>query len=244
MQENFSIPYNYKEGTFRAEEITDFSGETIDVEYGNCGLMYRYNVPKYNREVLIYSNTLNDNPVVTVTYDGDGIIKYMELQRNNSTELMYINFHDNEHAKETVYKYSGYLGDWISEKILERKEKIARLFIIHFYDGDAVDFIVNTYTPEDVQKVIDDYNRYIETKGEKYKLRNYHAEDNCGNYYHDNEIIPDIENLRIMLLCADENFCGELYEFAVSSITERIKNNVLDKIDKAENFKLISEECD
>ena len=47
-----------------------------------------------------------------------------------------------------------------------------------------------------------------------------------------------------MMMCTDENFCGELYEFAVSSITERIKNNVLDKIDKSENFKLISEEYD
>ncbi|MDE6781843.1 MAG: hypothetical protein K2J40_10345 [Ruminococcus sp.] len=244
MKEKFSIPLKYKEGTFRAEEIKNFRGEAIDVEYLGCGELYKYIVPKYNREVVIYERSADDNPIVTATYDSNGVIKHIELQRNKRTELMYINFPDRETAKENIWQYSCFWGDWISEKILERKEKISRLFIDYFYDGQAVNFLVNTYTPEDVRKVIDDYNKYIESKGEKYKRRYYPVEDSSGNYYHDREIIPDTETLRIMLLCTDNDFAGELYEFAVYVMTNRIKNNVLDKIDKTEDFKFIAEEYD
>lgn len=222
------IPLKYKEGTFRAEEIRYFRGESIYLQYPDCGILYRYIVPKYEREVLIYADSLNDNPFVTVTYDSNGIIKYMELYRNNSKELMYINFHDYEHAKETIYQYSCYWGDRISEKIIERKEKVSRLFIDYMYDYDLLDFSVNAYTPEDVQKVIEHCN-YTG------------AEDNTCVYCHDNDITPDIKTLRIMLFCIDYKFCDELYEFAMSVMIQRIKKNT-DKIDKSEDFKFIAEE--
>ncbi|MDE7138373.1 MAG: hypothetical protein K2O29_07960, partial [Ruminococcus sp.] len=50
--------------------------------------------------------------------------------------------------------------------------------------------------------------------------------------------------LRVMLLCTDENFAGDLYGFAVYVITNRIKENVLDKIDRTDDFKLILKEHD
>ncbi|MDE6426463.1 MAG: hypothetical protein K2K89_10080 [Ruminococcus sp.] len=242
MTENYNIPLKYKEGTYKPEEITDFSGETINIEYIGCEI-FRYIVPEHDEEVRIYG--VSENPVFMATYDSDGVIKHIELHRENRIELVYINFKDNEHAKENIWQYSCFWGDWISEKILERKEKISRLFIDYFYDGQSVNFLVNTYTPEDVQKVIDDYNKYMESKGEKYKKRlDYHVEDRSGNYYRDRDIIPDIETLRIMLLCTDNGFAGELYGFAVYVMTDRIKNNVLDKIDKTEDFKFIAEEYD
>nr|MDE6833689.1 hypothetical protein [Ruminococcus sp.] len=134
MKKYFSIPLNYREGTFSTEKIEDFSGESIDIEY--LGALKRYIVPKYKVNALICSDSLNYNPVFNVTYDGNGIIKYIELHRNKGTELRYINFYDPEHAKEIFYKYSCYWGDWISEKIIERKEKISRLFIDYIYEYD------------------------------------------------------------------------------------------------------------
>ncbi|MDE5834300.1 MAG: hypothetical protein K2H26_02130 [Ruminococcus sp.] len=225
MAENFRIPYNYKEGTFRAEEITDFSGETIDIEYGGCDV-FRYILPEHYWEVDIYD--VPANPVFTATYDSDGVIKHIELQRENRTDLVYIHFHNNEHAKEIVYKYSCYWGDWISEKILERKEKIARLFIDYSGDHFSPSILVNAYTPEDVQRTIAKF-------GHPY-------DDYRTEYYGDPEdgIVPDNETLRIMMMCTDENFCGELYGFAVYVMTERIKN----KIDKSDDFKLILSDWD
>ncbi|MCM1316104.1 MAG: hypothetical protein NC205_05495 [Prevotella sp.] len=242
MTENYNIPLKYKEGTYKPEEITDFSGETINIEYIGCEI-FRYIVPEHDEEVRIYG--VSENPVFMATYDSDGVIKHIELHRENRIELVYINFRDNEHAKENIWQYSCFWGDWISEKILERKEKISRLFIDYFYDGQSVNFLVNTYTPEDVRKVIDDYNKYIESKGEKYKkCPDCHVEDSSGNYYRDRDIVPDIETLRIMLLCTSPDFAGELYGFAVYVMTNRIKSNVLDKIDKTEDFKFIAQEYD
>lgn len=232
MTENFSIPLKYKEGTFRPEEIKDFSGESIDVEYIGCGELYRYIVPEYNKEVCIYENTLNDNPVVTATYDSNGIIKHMELQRNNRKELMYINFPDKETAKENIWQYSCFWGDRISEEILERQEKIARIFVGYFYDGDAAWQCVDAYTTEDVQKVLDKYNN------------DNNSADNCYNYPHDEEILPDNDTFSIMLLCTDKDYVNEMFEFAVYSMAERIKNNVLEKVDVSEDFKVILKEHD
>ncbi|MDE6781842.1 MAG: hypothetical protein K2J40_10340 [Ruminococcus sp.] len=229
MTENFSIPLKYKEGTFRAEKIKDFSGETINLEYIGCEI-FRYILSGHYEEVRIYG--VPENPVFTAAYDSDGVIKHIELQRNNRTELMYINFPDRETAKENIWQYSCFWGDWISEKILERKEKIARIFIGYFYDGEAADQYVNVYTPEDVQKVIDKYNN------------GNNPADKLGNYPHDEEILPDNDTLRIMLLCTDDNFANDLFEFAVYVMTNRIKENILDKIDRADDFKLILKEHD
>ncbi|MDE6677462.1 MAG: hypothetical protein K2K02_00320 [Ruminococcus sp.] len=238
MQDNFSIPLNYKEGTFKVEEIKDFNCKTLDMKCVCDNGIFEYTVPVRDREIRTYNEMARiydvpANPVFTATYDSNGVIKYIELQRENKKDLAYINFHGYEHSKETIYKYSCYLGEWISEKILEHTEKIARLFID--YSGDVC-FLVSIRTPEDVQKTIE---RTIAKFGKSY-------DDYSADYYNypNDSIVPDSEILRIMMMCTDENFCGELYEFAVSSITERIKNNVLDKIDKSENFKLISEEYD
>ena len=229
MTENYKVPLKYKEGTYKIEEIADLSGEVIDIEYIGCDI-FRYIVPKYDREVRIYG--VKENHVFAATYDSDSIIKHIELKREKRTELVYINFKDNEHTKENIWQYSCFWGDRISEKILERRQKIARIFIGYFYDGEAAGFYVNAYTPKDVQKVLDKYNN------------DNNSADKLENYSHTEEILPDNNTLRVMLLCTDENFAGDLYGFAVYVITNRIKENVLDKIDRTDDFKLILKEHD
>lgn len=238
MSGDYKIPLNYKEGTYKAEEIKDFSGEVINMEYCGEGLLYKYIVPRYEREVRIYQECVNDNPIVTATYDSDGVIKYIQLHRDDTAEFAYINFKSYEHAKESILQFSNYWGDRLSEKILEHKEKAARLFTVRFFDGVAVDFSVAIATPEKMQKVIENYKPSI------YTPKNYRPEDNGCDYYFENMIQIDTDTLSIMLQCADENFCGNLFEFAIHTMTERIKNNVLDKLDKTDDFKFIEEEYD
>ncbi len=235
MTENYNIPLNYKEGTYRPEEITDFSGEVINIEYVGCDV-FRYILPESDEEVSIYQ--VPENPVFTATYDSDGVIKHIELHRDDVTELVYINFKDNEHAKESIYQFSCFWGDRLSEKILEHKEKIARLFTVRFFDGQAVDFSVAIATPEEMQKVIENY------KPSRYDPKDYRPEDNGCHYYFENMIQIDTHTFSIMLQCAYPFFNGNLYDFAIYTMTERIKNNVLDKIDKTDDFKFIEEEYD
>lgn len=229
MTEIYKIPLKYKEGTFRAEEIKDFSGEVIDIEYIGCD-MFRCIVPKYDREVRMYG--VFGNYAFMATYDSDGVIKHIELKREKRTELVYINFPDRENAKENIWQYSCFWGDWISEKILERKEKISRLFFEHFYDGQAVDFAAKIGTPKDMQDI---FARYGDGS---------HLIDNSGDYPFENRIEADNDTLRIMLSCTDNGFDCELYGFSVYVMTERIKNNVLDKIDKTDDFKFLDAEYD
>lgn len=229
MKENYKVPLKYKEGTYTAEEITDFSGEIIDIEYMGCDI-FHYRVPKYDREVRIYE--VKENHVFTATYDSDGIIKHIELKREKRTELVYINFKDNEHAKENIWQYSCFWGDKLSERILEHKEKISRLFIEHFYDGQAVDFAAKTGTPEDMKNI---FARYGDGND---------AVDNSGDYPFENRIEADNDTLGKMLSCTEDNFCVELYYFAVYVMTERIKNNVLDKLNKTDDFKFLDVEYD
>ncbi len=235
MTENYNIPLNYKEGMYRPEEITDFGGETIDIEYDGCDV-FRYILPESDKEVCIYQ--VPKNPVFTATYDSDGVIKYIQLHRDDTTELVYINFKDDEHAKESIYKFSCFWGDRLSEKILERKEKIARLFTVRFFDGVAVDFSVAIATLEEMQKVIENY------KPSRYDPKDYRPEDDGCNYYFENMIQIDTLTFSIMLQCVERFFKGNPYDFAIYTMTERIKNNVLDKIDKTEDFKFIEEEYD
>lgn len=229
MKENYKFPLNYKEGTYTAEEITDFSGEVIDIEYMGCDI-FHYRVPKYDGEVRVYE--VKENHVFMAAYDSDGVIKYIELKREKRTELVYINFKDNEHAKENIWQYSCFWGDKLSERILEHKEKISRLFIEHFYDGQAVDFAAKTGTPEDMKNI---FARYGDGSD---------AVDNSGDYPFENRIEADNNTLGVMLSCTEYNFCVELYYFAVYVMTERIKNNVLDKLNKTDDFKFLDAEYD
>lgn len=235
MKENYKVPLNYKEGTYKVDEIVNFSGEVINIKYTGCE-SYGYIVPKYDRKVFIYE--LEDNHVFTATYDSDGVIKYIQLHRDNTTEFAYLNFRSYEHAKESILQFSNYWGDRISEKILEHKEKVARLFTVRFFDGVAVDFSVAIATPEKMQKVIENY------KPSRYTPKDYRPEDNGCDCYFENMIQIDTDTLSIMLQCTDKKFCGNLFDFAIHTMTERIKNNVLDKLDKTDDFKFIEEEYD
>ena len=229
MTENYKVPLKYKEGTYKVDEIVNFSGKVIDIEYIGCDI-FRYIVPKYDREVRIYG--VNENHVFMATYDNVGVIKHIELKREKRTELVYINFKDNEHAKENIWQYSCFWADRISEKILERKEKISRLFIEHFYDGQAVDFAAKTGTPEDMQNIFAQYGDGSD------------AIDNSGDYPFENRIEADNDTLRIMLSCTDNGFDCELYGFSVYVMTERIKENILEKLDKTDDFKFLDAEYD
>ncbi len=118
----------------------------------------------------------------------------------------------------------------ISKEIIGKKQTLSRLFIEYFYDGEAVDIAAETATAEETQAVIDYYKGDIT------------AADNYGNF--NNRIPIDLEALGVMLMCTNGDFRSMLFYKAVETFEERLKNRVLDKIGKTEDFKFISEEYD
>lgn len=57
-------------------------------------------------------------------------------------------------------------------------------------------------------------------------------------------IMLDREPLGVMLMCTYCYFQGKLFGLAAAAVEERIKSRTLSKIDKTDDFKFISEECD
>ncbi len=226
------IPLNFKAGKFKYNELNG-GGEGLTLCYDEKWGLVTYDAPEYENEVRIYSVPKELMPnALTAVYSDSGELERVELTENDRTRLIYIRYADNELAKAGVLKFIEEQADNAAGEVIGRGQKLARLFVGRFYDGEAVEISVKTATAEEVQAVIDEYDGDTE------------AADNSGDYPAENMIMPDCETLGVMLMCTDCDFQSELFDLAAAAFEERIKERVLDKISKTEDFKFISEECD
>lgn len=230
MENIYRIPLKFSTGKYNLTELASTDRDFLEMNLDKYGIL-TYSVPKCGTEVRIYSvepevlkNTMK------AQYDNSGNLEYVDFKRNNRRELIYIRF-DEESAKMTIYQFAMFQADMISEKIIHRREKMSRIFIEYFYDG-SVDFAVKPCSVEDFRQLADSCGNRIDIL------------DNSGAYPHENRIECDRDTLSIMLLCTPESLSTELFYFAVYVMTEKIKANVLDKIEKTDDFKFISEEYD
>lgn len=237
----YDIPMQFKSGEFKLEEIPtaqEFdeenhyeSDEMLCLEYDEENHVLDYNEPKSYDTVSIYSvpeNAVKDT--LTVVYDGSGVLERIELADKDKTRLVYIRFVNMKASHDGVYEFIKKQRKKLAKAIMKREEKLARIFIESFYDGDAVDIAVKTATPEEMQAIID---KYGEDSG------NY-----SGNFPVENRIEIDLDTFRVMLLCSHEDYRDTLFAVSVVNIKEYIEKHVLDNIDKSEDFKFICEEYD
>ncbi len=235
------IPLNFKAGKFKYNELNG-GDEELTLCYDEKWGLVTYDAPEYENEVRIYSVPKELMPnALTAVYGDDGELEKVELTENDRTRLIYIRYADNELAKAGVLKFIEEQADKAADEVIGRGQKLARLFVGRFYDGEAVEISVKTATAEEVQAVIDEYEEDAEL--DEYD-EDTEAADNSGDYPAENMIMPDCETLGVMLMCTDCDFQSELFDLAAAAFEERIKERVLDKISKTEDFKFISEECD
>jgi hypothetical protein len=64
--------------------------------------------------------------------------------------------------------------------------------------------------------------------------------DNCGDYPEQNRAECDVDTLKVMLLCTPVKIIGDMLELVIDTMTERIKANVIDRLDKTEDFRFIA----
>lgn len=230
---DYNIPRKYKAGEFKFDELENVTdGEFLNFCYDEKWQLLTYNAPIYENEVRVYTVPRELMPgELTVIYNENGELDKVELRGGEKTRLMYIWFKDIDTSKEIVLKYVKERADRMSKEILAGKQTLARLFFGKFYDGEAVEIAVKTATAEEVQAVIDKY-------GDR------SSADNSGNYPVEKMIMLDHEPLAVMLMCTDGDFRSTLFNLAADAVEELIKEKVLDKIDKTDDFKFISEECD
>lgn len=228
----FRIPMQFKAGSFKFNELNG-SGETLVLNYDDNYQLLTYDVPLYENEARIYTVPRDKMPnELTAVYNDSGELDKVELAEDGRRRLIYIRFKNINASKRIVLKYVKEQADKMSDKIIGRKQKLARLFFGKFYDGEAVEIAVKTATAEEIQAVIEEYDGRTESA------------DNSGNYPVEKMIMLDYEPLCVMLMCTDGYFRSDLFNMAADAVEERIKERVLDKIDKTEDFKFISEEYD
>lgn len=226
------IPLNFKAGKFKYNELNG-GDEELTLCYNEQWELLTYDAPEYENEVRIYTVPKELMPgALTAVYGDGGELEKVELSEDGRTRLIYVRYADSECSKTDVLKFIEEQADKVAGEITARGQKLSRLFFGRFYDGEAVEISVKTATAEEVQAVIDEYDGDTE------------AADNSGDYPVESMIAPDCETLGVMLMCTDCDFQSELFDLAASVFEERIKERVLDKIDKNEDFKVISEECD
>ncbi len=242
------IPLKFKAGKFRFDELNG-GDEDLTLCYDEKWELVTYDVPEYENEVRIYTVPRDLMPdALTAVYGDNGELERAEFAEGDRTRLMYIRFADNELARAFVLNFVEEQADKIADEIIGRGQKLARLFVGRFYDGEAVELSVKPATAEEVQAVIDEYDE--DTEADEYdedtEVDEYDedADDYSGDYPAQNLIMADCETLGVMLMCTDGDFQSELFELAASAFEERIKSRVLNKIDKTEDFKFISEEND
>ncbi|MDE5569786.1 MAG: hypothetical protein K2I82_03935 [Ruminococcus sp.] len=230
MENIYRIPLKFSTGKYSLPELVSADRDFLEMNLDKYGIL-TYRVPKYGTEVRIYSvepkilkNTMK------AQYDDSGNLEYADFKRNNRRELIYIRL-DEESAKMTIYQFARFQADMISEKIIHRREKMSRIFVEYFYDG-SVDFAIKPCSVEDFRQLAKSCGNCMDSL------------DSSGEYPHENRIECDRDTLSVMLLCVPDSLSTELFYFAVYVMTEKIKENILDRIEKTDDFKFIAEEYD
>lgn len=163
---------------------------------------------------------------------GFGDIDKISYKSDDVTKLVYINLTDQSFANKCIEEFVIENAARISDELLKKEGKISRLFIEYFYDGEAVDYAAKIGYQSDMQEIIDSYDGDLDAI-------------NCsGDYPMENRVECDNATLAVMLMCSDCNIRGDIFRNICNLMTEKIRNTVLDKLDKTEDFKFIDAEYD
>ena len=106
------------------------------------------------------------------------------------------------------------------------------MFFDYFYDGEAVDYSAMIGFEADLQAIVDEYDG------------DHEVLDNSGNYPQENCVRADIDYLGVMLMCMDPKVVNQAFNDICEKMTDSIEKLVVDKLDKAEGFEIISGEYD
>lgn len=230
----YRIPLKYKAGEFKFSELnTDMEKESLNLDYDTEHQLITYSVPMYKNSARIYTVPRDLMPDgLTAVYNDAGELDKVVLAGKEDARLLYIRFKNINASRKGILKFVKEQADQMCTKILGKKQTLSRLFFGKFYDGEAVEIAVKTATAEEIKAVIDKYDDRPDTI------------DNSGNYPVENMVMLDYEPLAVMLMCTSCDFQSMLFDLAAAAVEERIRSRLLNKINKTDDFKYLSEEWD
>lgn len=233
MENIYSIPVNYKEGTYGINELNADDESTIDLKYSDYGDIVTYRVPdiEYGGEIRLYGIAKDVlDTTLNATYDVNGHLKMLTISRNSKEELLYIYYENAGDAQKEIGKFAHENANIILDKVGMCKDGVSRLFIEYFNDGEYRDFHVK-----------------LGTEAEKLALEKRYPDDedicdSCGDY--PSEILGgDNDRLKVMVSCAD-NDEFDYFQYAVDIMVQLIEEKAPDMLNKADDFKLLCAEYD
>ena len=229
MEKTFYIPLKYNEGDYLAAELPK-QGECLVIEQTKFDYLI-YLLPVYGTEVRRYSVKTEDaEKTMMVRYDKEGDIVHVDVKCGRRRRLVYMNFPDDEAAKETVYRFCSFEGERLCRETAKYGGKVSRVFIEKFYDGEAADFAVKMASPEEVAAV-------RAAGGDS-------AADNSGEYGSEKRIECDVDTWGAMILCGSPEFRADMFGFGAFIMQRAIEENALPKLNKAADFRFIVNEYD
>lgn len=221
-QKHYSIPLKYKSGKYKLAEFENAEnkdGEQMFLTYyGWNGLVYK--IPKYDINVdnSFYNLSFEEfECTFTVLYDNNEVLRLAETERSGRKLLVYIRFDSQSEAEKAILECAKSSAENIINQLTKYKQ-ISRLFMDYYSDNNTL--IIKTAVPQEVAKV------------EIYK-------DSSGEYSSENYITWN-DTINIMIQCCEDS---RVFYSAVELVKQYIQKN-LDRLDKSEDFKFITEEYD
>lgn len=233
MTETYSIPMKFKEGVYGIKDFENVTENVLEFHYQEYGEIVTYELPGqgYNREINMYSiprNVLEET--LKATYGVDGQLKKITIAHKNKEMLLYIHYESEEEIRNKMQSFAIENANSMIEKICMCKDTVSRLFIEYFKDGDCVDF-----------------HAKIGTEAQKIALEKKYPDcddiaDYCGDY-NSEMIYGDNDRLKIMVLCAN-NEETNYFPYVVDIMAKHIKENAVEKLNKATDFKFLCMDYD
>ncbi|MBQ4522480.1 MAG: hypothetical protein IJA10_05940 [Lachnospiraceae bacterium] len=232
MEAIYGIPVKYKEGIYGANELNMDEENVIKIHYSDYGDIVTYKLPdREYGEIRLYGIEKNVlDLTLKATYDANGHLKMLTVNRENKEELLYVYYENAKKTKKEIEKFAYENVNSILDKISTYKEVVSRLFVEYFNDGECMDFHVKIGTETEKTALEKKYPQYKDIG------------DSCGDY--SSEILcGDNDRLKVMVSCAD-NDEFDYFQHAVDIMVQLIEEKAPHLLNKSDDFKLLCAEYD
>ncbi len=235
MNEDIRIPLHFQPGVYPVGKLPAVSENFIAIQHEPSDTI-SYTVPCTGREVRLHR--LSKSYILehlTANYRENGGLYCVEIRDGDDVSLVYIHYLDEEDARNEIGEFIFLSSLQITKQLSERKDKMFRLFIEYFYNGENFDLAAVTASEKDKEALLASAGKRTEKPAFVNMLLN-----NSGNYPRENRIECDSHTISIMLRCSP---C-DLHEMVVNETAAFLKKRLVPKLDKTDDFKFIVSEYD
>lgn len=198
------------EGFLRIQKIDGFLEYTHPV-YGGAAIRV-YHVP--------------EGVTLAAEYGADCCLLQVSYLKDGETALVYA---APPQAEILLCKFIQDTEERLTERILQEKGAVSRLFFEYYGDSESPDFAVKPGTPADMEAIRQRYGADTD------------AVENSGDYPYENRIACDSDMFRVLLLCT---WREGVFRETVQKLMENITRRVVPALNKTPDFRVVDAEYD